>query len=241
MSASSAPAEGADVVLLHGWGGSAASDWDANGWPGSLARQRRTALAVDLPGHGPRPQSHAAEDYADLAAGVLPKLPADGPLDAVGFSLGAKVLLELAVRNPRRFRRLVLGGLGDNAFAPEPVGQELADALVTGVRPDTPAAVRELAAYGVGNGNDPLALAACLRRTANPVLTRSRLARVTCPVLLVVGEHDHVARPVHSLVHALPDARERTLPGVAHLDLPASAGFQRLALDFLEAAPTSMT
>ncbi|GAA3290226.1 hypothetical protein GCM10020295_04090 [Streptomyces cinereospinus] len=159
------------VLLIHGWGGSAASDWHDNGWGGLLAGHGRAALAVDLPGHGRLPQSHDPADYADLAAGVLAELPDGGPLDAVGFSLGAKVLLELAARHPDRFGRLVLGGLGGNAFAPERLGRELADALEAGPRAGTPAAVSDLAAYGIGNGNDRLALAACLRRTANPVLT----------------------------------------------------------------------
>ncbi|MFB9463490.1 alpha/beta fold hydrolase [Streptomyces cinereospinus] len=221
------------MLLIHGWGGSAASDWHDNGWGGLLAGHGRAALAVDLPGHGRLPQSHDPADYADLAAGVLAELPDGGPLDAVGFSLGAKVLLELAARHPDRFGRLVLGGLGGNAFAPERLGRELADALEAGPRAGTPAAVSDLAAYGIGNGNDRLALAACLRRTANPVLTPDRLLRVRGPVLLVVGEHDRVAHPVQPLADALPGAQVRTLPEVAHLDLPASAAFQRLALGFL--------
>ncbi|MFJ9173685.1 alpha/beta fold hydrolase [Streptomyces sp. NPDC102360] len=230
------------MVLVHGWGGSAASDWEDNGWRRSLSGQGHTVVAVDLPGHGSGPQPHDPGDYADLASEVLGRLPTDGVLDAVGFSLGAKVLLEIAARHPNRFHRLVLGGLGDNAFAPEPLGQDLADVLENGAHAEASTAVRELADYGVGNGNDPLALAACLRRAANPVLTPDRLAHVRCPVLLVVGENDPVAHPVHALAAALPDTQVRVLGGVAHLDLPGSIEFRRLALTFLDAgALTSMT
>ncbi|MEU3297011.1 alpha/beta fold hydrolase [Streptomyces longwoodensis] len=235
MNPESATAAVDGVVLLHGWGGSADSDWEVNGWCRSLARRGRTPLAVDLPGHGHRPQSHDPGDYADLASEIMAALPDGGRLDGIGFSLGAKVLLEIAARHPHRFRRLVAGGLGGNVFAPEPLGHELAGVLETGDGAEAPAAVRELAQYGVGNGNDPLAMAAVLRRAANPLLTPDRLTRVRCPVLLVAGENDPVARPVQTLADALPDARVRVLAGVAHLDLPASAEFQRLALAFLGA------
>ena len=35
---------------------------------------------------------------------------------AVGFSLGAQLLLRLAAREPKRFRRLVVIGAGANVF-----------------------------------------------------------------------------------------------------------------------------
>lgn len=187
MNPESATAAVDGVVLLHGWGGSADSDWEVNGWCRSLARRGRTPLAVDLPGHGHRPQSHDPGDYADLASEIMAALPDGGRLDGIGFSLGAKVLLEIAARHPHRFRRLVAGGLGGNVFAPEPLGHELAGVLETGDGAEAPAAVRELAQYGVGNGNDPLAMAAVLRRAANPLLTPDRLTRVRCPVLLSPG------------------------------------------------------
>ncbi|MFD5722732.1 alpha/beta fold hydrolase [Streptomyces sp. NPDC127036] len=235
MSPTFSTADGNTVVLIHGWGGSAASTWNNNGWNRALSEQGCTPWAIDLPGHGTQPQPHDPEFYADLASRLQEKLPFEGPLDAIGFSLGAKVLLELAARHPHRFRRLVLGGLGGNVFTPEPLGQDLADALETGVGANTPNAVRELVEYGVSHGNDPLALAACLRRVPNPVLTPDRLAKVSCPTLLVVGKNDRVAYPAQPLGEALPDADIRILPNTAHLDLPASATFQQLAAAHLGA------
>ena len=55
--------------------------------------------------------------YTDLTARVVEVLPPEIRVDAVGFSLGALTLLELACREPERFGRIVLAGIGQNVFA----------------------------------------------------------------------------------------------------------------------------
>src|ERR687893_2289028 len=87
-------------------------NWRRTGLADLLADAGREVLAVDLLGHGSAPAPHEPEAYADLTARVVDAVP-DGPVDAVGFSLGAHVLLETARDDPGRFERLVLGGVGD--------------------------------------------------------------------------------------------------------------------------------
>ena len=107
----------APVVLLHGLATSAARTWGENGWLDIIGDSGRTVIAPDLPGHGAPPQPREPEAYADLAAQVAAGLPADvGPVDAVGFSLGAKLLLQMAVAEPDRFSHLVVAGVGANLF-----------------------------------------------------------------------------------------------------------------------------
>ena len=96
--ASAAPA----VLLLHGFATSAARTWGENGWLDLLQDTGRTVLAPDLLGHGTTPKPHDPAAYTDLRAGVAEVLP-DEPVDAIGFSLGARTLLELAVERPERF------------------------------------------------------------------------------------------------------------------------------------------
>ena len=125
------------VVLLHGCGGSRESTFVSTGWLGALLQSGRAGLALHLPGHGTRPASHDPSTYADLAGLVLRDLP-PGPFDVVGFSLGAKLALELAIRAPERTGRLVLGGIGDNVFAQESIAEAAARALEHGATVDTP-------------------------------------------------------------------------------------------------------
>ena len=75
-------------------------------------------IGVDLLGHGTAPKPHDPEAYADLTTRIVDALP-DEPVDAIGFSLGAMTLLRLATREPERFRKLVLAGIGRNVFEPD--------------------------------------------------------------------------------------------------------------------------
>lgn len=221
------------VLLLHGWGGNSRSVWAANGWYEALEASGFAPLPVDLPGHGQASASHEALDYADLAASVLNDLGDTAPVAAIGYSLGSKVLLELEARQPGTFKCLVIGGLGVNAFAPERAGELVAQCLEYGPLDDTPPAVRTLAQYGIAAGNDPLAIAAVLRRPPNPVLTQERVSAISCPVLLVCGDVDKIATPVAPLGEALSNCQMVMLEGVDHLSLPAAADFQAAALTFL--------
>lgn len=234
LQAASAQSALPPVLLLHGWGGSFDAIWRRAGWCEALAAAGREVLALDLPGHGMAAQSHDPQAYADLASLLSERLPAvHGPLDIVGYSLGGKLALELALREPARVRRLVIAGLGGNVFAPESLGPALSQALVEGVTEHTPPALAALVRYGLAAGNDPLALAAVLRRPANPVITPQRLALLQPPVRLVVGDRDAVAMPIEPLVQALPAGAQVTvLPGVDHLGLTAQTALIDAALSF---------
>jgi pimeloyl-ACP methyl ester carboxylesterase len=219
------------VVLVHGMASSFDLNWRRTGLADLLADAGREVVPVDLLGHGSAPAPHEPEAYADLAARVVDVLP-EGPVDAVGFSLGAHVLLEAARDDPTRFGRLVLGGVGDTLLGPQD-REPLAVALEAG-DPGAPGILGLFVRLADGSGTDPLALAALLRRPSAP-LTEDDLRRVTCPVLLVLGDRDH-AWPADRLLRAFPDARLKALKGVDHFATPTDFGFLDATLDFLDAA-----
>ena len=222
------------VVLLHGWGGSFASAFAATGWLERLAEAGRVAVPLNLPGHD-RDASHDPSAYADLTSSLAGRLP-PGQVDVVGFSLGAKLALSLATRWPDRIGTVVLGGVGDNAFAPEPSGEAVASALVNGIGEDTPSPVTALVRYSEKAEGHPHAFAAVLRRPANPALTMDALGRIHAPVLLVNGDRDTLALPDERLRAALPDLSYRRLSGIDHLSLTSCTAFQDAAIAFLTEA-----
>lgn len=225
------------VLLVHGFASSFERNWRDNGWTDLLADEGRTVTGVDLPGHGTssrRPTDPAA--YAALEDTVIAALPPSGPADAVGFSLGAEVLLRAAVAVPGRFRRVVLAGTGDGLFTPADP-EPAARAVETGQAGDSagPAAAA-LARFASAPGNDPKALAACLRRPREP-LTEAELAAVTARVLVVLGDRDF-AGPADRLVAALPGARLVPLPRADHFGTPKDFRFIEAALGFLNEKET---
>ncbi|MDP4604510.1 MAG: alpha/beta fold hydrolase [Solirubrobacteraceae bacterium] len=90
------------ALLLHGFAGTAGS-WDA--FSKQLDHERYRPLAVDLRGHG---QNGAARPIsfelcvADLLAEAPPRFT------LVGYSLGGRLALQVALAAPERLERLVL-------------------------------------------------------------------------------------------------------------------------------------
>jgi pimeloyl-ACP methyl ester carboxylesterase len=218
------------VVLVHGFAGSGRLTWGEAGWVELLADEGREAVTVDLLGHGDAPKPHEPEAYGDLA-GYLSGLLPDEPVDAIGFSLGAATLLQVAIADAGRFRRLVLAGIGDDLFAP-PDAEPVAAMIEQGGDLPESAFLRHLVDLASSPGTDKAAFVACLRRPRVP-LDEEQLARVTVPVLHVIGDRDHVGLG-ERLVAGLPDARQRVLRGVDHSRTPSAMGFLDAALGFLE-------
>jgi pimeloyl-ACP methyl ester carboxylesterase len=221
----------AAVVLVHGLGSSFEHGWRAAGWIDLLADAGRTVVPVDLPGHGRPDAPHDPAAYADLDAQLEAMLPGEA-VDAIGFSLGAQLLLRIAARAPDRFRRLVVIGVGENLFRRDGASI-LADAFERGPDPDDVTS-RLFVQLARNAGNDLEAVAACLRRPHEP-FTPAELARVTCPTLVVIGDQDF-AGPPDRLVDALPRAELRVLPGVDHFRAPGEFTCIDAALEFVGAA-----
>ena len=231
------------VVLVHGWGGSFESTWERTGFTALLADAGREVIGVDLLGHGTAPKPHDPEAYADLSARIVEALPA-GPVDAVGFSLGALTLLQTAIAAPGRFQRLVLAGIGRNVFERDDAATAR---ILAGVEGTAEVAAGEAVGefdilarlfgqYATIEGNDPLALAAVLRRPDPGPITPADLSIIACPVLVALGDHDF-ARPAEALVRALPNARYVELRHTDHFATPESFAFIDAVLEFLDAVP----
>jgi pimeloyl-ACP methyl ester carboxylesterase len=220
------------VLLVHGFATSAARTWGDNGWIDLLGDVGRKAIAPDLLGHGSAAKPHDPAAYADLERDVASHLP-DRPVDAVGFSLGARVVLTLAAQDPSRFSRIVVAGVGANLFRDDGSGV-VAQAISGAGDPANPVA-QYFAGLAAQPGVDREALAACIR-SPRPTLDADVLGAITCPVLVVLGDRDF-AGPADPLVEALPDATFHPLRGVDHFATPKDFGFLDAALGFLDAQP----
>jgi len=205
------------VALLHGLASSFDRNWRDYGWVDLLAEAGYEVSPLALPGHG-----------TDLA--VADQLPA-GPLDGVGFSAGAEALLAVAVARPDTFARLVLMGIGSSVLdADRSVALALADALDG---PEDPGDIgtRIFRRMAVAAGHELPPIVAYLRRPRHPP-SLADLARIRCPVVVVVGDRDP-AHPADRLVAALPDARAVTLRGIDHFATPSDPRAMDAVLDFL--------
>jgi pimeloyl-ACP methyl ester carboxylesterase len=223
------------VVLVHGFATSCARTWGETGWLDLLADTGRQVIGIDLLGHGESPKPHEPEAYDHMEDLVLEAFPAE-PVDAIGFSLGARTLLALASVHPERFHRLVVAGVGANLFRHDESGQVIADAIsgTTGQGAEINPVAQYFRSLAEQPGNDPVALEACMRRPRATPITAEGLGAVSCPVLVVLGDRDF-AGPADPLVEALPDATLVTLRNVDHFATPKDFGFIDAGLEFIGA------
>jgi pimeloyl-ACP methyl ester carboxylesterase len=219
------------VVLVHGFATSGPRTWGDNGWIDLLRDAGRDVVAIDLLGHGSADKPHDPAAYAEVEPLVAAQLP-EGPVDAIGFSMGARVLLTIAADQPDRFDHLVVAGVGANLFRDDSRG-DIVQAISGQAADDNPAA-QYFAGLARQPGNDRDALVAFMR-SPRPALDDGRLTKVTCPVLVVLGDRDF-AGPADPLVDALPDAKLVTLPGVDHFATPKDFRFIDAALGFVGAS-----
>jgi pimeloyl-ACP methyl ester carboxylesterase len=99
---------GTDVLLIHGLGGTKASFYET---AASLAADGYRVHAIDLPGFGssskPATGPYTARWFADTVVAVMDRLGI-GRAHIVGNSMGGRVAIEVALRNPERVHALAL-------------------------------------------------------------------------------------------------------------------------------------
>jgi pimeloyl-ACP methyl ester carboxylesterase len=250
---------GPALVLLHGM--AASWQWWLENIP-ALA-QRHRVIAVDLPGFGHSEPLPAPAEMATHARTVLDLLTQLGIESATvsGHSMGGLVAIEMFGADPRRVRDLILVDSGGvpmsgrrlavilvglricvgvlqrrfirRALATKPWVRRLA--LRAAFR-DPGAMSPELAAETMpvfgGPGSVPAVAAA--GRAVNATVPES----ITCPVLLVWGEHDAIVSPrsAHQMHDKLPNCELAVFGDAGHspmIEFPDQ--FNDLALKFIAA------
>ncbi len=233
---------GPAVVLLHAMASHLRHSWVDTGWVETLCSAHRV-VAMDCRGHGlsaksEDPDFYTADKMADDAARLLDHLSIRRALVA-GYSMGACVALNMAIRHGERLRAMVIGGVSSRAYKVPPP-QELAR-LVEILRAEDLSSYTDKAALFMRslclkNGNDPKALAAfSLHR--RPDVEQSQLAAIRAPVLIAAGTRDAIVEGVEELAASIPGARVITLEGRTHLDALADPHFRRAAAGFFASAP----
>jgi 2-succinyl-6-hydroxy-2,4-cyclohexadiene-1-carboxylate synthase len=232
--------QGPPLLLLHGFTGSSAS-WSAIA--AELARSHRV-IVPDLLGHGRSDAPHESAAYAlarqaRILRSVLVRLEA-GTAVVVGYSMGARLALHLALEPADSLRALVLESPSAGIADPAERARRRADderwaqrLEVNGLRAFVdawesqplfanqaalPADVRQRQREE-RLGHDPLALAASLRGAGQGVMEplHERIGDLRLPTLVVAGALDTVglirAREVAELI---PGARAEVVTDAGH-------------------------
>ncbi len=211
------------LVLLHGWGDSAAG---MKSLQQALAKHY-TVIALDLPGFGSTESPHGVwglNDYAVFVAHFLHKINA-GPVGVlVGHSNGGGIALRGLGNGSLQADRLVL--LASAGIRGEYKGRikalryaaKAAKAIVTPLPKSVRRRIRKRAYHVIGSD---MLVAEHLQETFKKVVTddtRADAQSLSIPTLLIYGEQDE-ATPVRfgEMYHQyITDSTLEILPGAGH-------------------------
>jgi 2-succinyl-6-hydroxy-2,4-cyclohexadiene-1-carboxylate synthase len=237
------------LVLVHGFTQTRAS-WTAIG--ASLAGDGYEVVSVDAPGHG-----ESATVQVDLVAGADLLGRATGPATYIGYSMGGRMALHLAVSRPDLVERLVLvsstAGIADDreraarratdeqraaSIERDGVAAFLADWLSLPLFANLPP---DAARLDDRLGNTAAGLASSLRLAGTGAQQSlwPALESLPMPVLVVTGQLDAKFTAIAERMAALiPDAVVEIIAGaghVVHLERPAE--FLEVLRRWLDATP----
>lgn len=254
--------QGDPVLILHGFTGSV----ESMACVSDLLRQDFRVHRVDLVGHGGSESPRRPDDYS------MPHCVAQlyALLDALelsrvcvlGYSMGGRAALSLAVAHPERIQSLVLVGASPGLADPEDrvarrmADEELAERLLrdgledfvdrwmanplfaSQIRLGETALARARAERLRGSA---LGLAGSLRGmgTGSMPPLHDDLPGLDVPVLCVVGEEDAKFRAIaEAMVASLPHGERKVIPGAGHAaHLEQSEAFAQAFSAFASAAP----
>ncbi len=212
---------GAPVVLVHGFASSAQVNWLDTGWVDWLVKAGYRAIALDNRGHGGSVKLHSPEDYRlEKMAGDVGALLDHLGLEkvrALGYSMGARILLQFAIDHSGRLEKLVLGGIGGAMVKAGLDRERIATALLSpSVESIDDPVGRSYRLFAEQTRSDREALAACIRGYGR-ALAPSEATRIATPTLIAVGSKDAVAGSPAELAAMIPDAEVLDIPNRDHM------------------------
>jgi pimeloyl-ACP methyl ester carboxylesterase len=230
------PEQGAPLVVVHGFASDYRLNWVGTRWQEALTTAGFRVFGLDCRGHG---QSDKPHDSSAYAIGIMGRdvtrlldhleVPSAGYL---GYSMGARIGLQVVMDSPDRVRRAVLGGIGASGSIRN--ADAIAAAFLTGEPGDNPIAQSFYRFASARPTNDLKALAACIKGL-QPDWNPARLSAIQTPVLVVVGDRDELAPDAPELVELMPSSRLVTVQGRDHMGAVPAREFKQAAIDFLSA------
>ena len=215
------------VVLLHGVG------LDKSMWAQVQDSLDYESVALDLPGHGQQPPLTTTSTLTGFGDDVVARIP-EGPVHLVGFSLGALIASNIAIRFPERVTSLTCVNAVCDRTAEESVqvavrlhaarddfANSMSIALERWFPDDTPEnqMLREKTSNVLmANDVSSYLFAYEVFATGDKELV-ANLPGITAPTLAITGENDPGSTPDMSyrIKKYVPNTTVEIVPGARHM------------------------
>ncbi|AMC13377.1 alpha/beta hydrolase [Liberibacter crescens] len=228
------------VVLLHGFCSSLKINWFFPGWIKFLHDSGFRVIALDILGHGDsdKPVDPSPYNLALMASDVVDLLDYLGVRTAhiMGYSMGARIGVSMALFFPCHVRSLILGGVGSGLYDPKVIDwQPVIDSFLLpslqDVRHPLGIMFRKFAQH-INTQNNLIALASCLSMICKLFYFQD-MQRIDVPTLIAVGSKDEVSGSPEALDSLMPCSRFLDIRGRDHMLAVGDKIFKQGALDFL--------
>jgi pimeloyl-ACP methyl ester carboxylesterase len=228
------PDLGTPLIVVHGFASDYRLNWVGTRWQEALTTAGFRVFGLDCRGHGRSDKPHDPAAYAlDILARDITRWLDHLELESaayLGYSMGARIGLQVVMDFPDRVRRAVLGGIGAEGAVNS--ADAIAQALLRGEPSDDPVAQTFYRFASARPTNDLKALAACIVGLKSRWDT-AKLSAIRTPILVVVGDRDELARNAPELVELVPSSRLVTIPGRDHMGVVPAREFKQAAIEFL--------
>ncbi|GAB2987007.1 alpha/beta hydrolase [Amycolatopsis acidiphila] len=226
--------QGRPLVLIHGYFSTARVNWVAYGHAAELAGRGHRVIMPDLRAHGESAKPHDPAAYppdvlADDGFALLEHLGLVD-YDLGGYSLGARTVVRMLVRGATPGRAIVAGTGVEGIVAARRRGEHFRRILTELGTFERGSAEWKAERFLRAVGGDPVALLRLLDTFVDT--SPEELARITTPVLVLVGDGDDDQGTADQLAAALPVAEYRTIPG-DHMSAGAGQDLGRAIGEYL--------
>jgi 3-oxoadipate enol-lactonase len=216
---------------------------------------RHRVIARDLRGFGKSPAASKVtrESMADDVAAILDALGIREPIVLCGLSMGGYVAFQFWRKYRERLRALVLcdtRAVADTPEAAQGRREQMKRVGSEGMQPMATAMIGKLFAPRTGANQaqlvererntmlsaDPAGVTAALEALATRPDVSRNLPEISCPTLVVVGEHDAISpvAEMRTLAAAIPNAEFVVLDDCGHMSpLESPRAFNRALEEFL--------
>jgi pimeloyl-ACP methyl ester carboxylesterase len=228
------PERGAPLVVVHGFASDYRLNWVGTRWQEALTTAGFRVFGLDCRGHGHSDKPHDPAAYAiGIMARDITRLldHVEVPFAAyLGYSMGARIGLQVVMDFPDRVQRAALGGIGGQGAISS--ADAIAEAFLSGKPSEDPVARTFYSFASARPTNDLKALAACITGL-KPQSDPAKLSAIRTPILVVVGDRDELAPNAPELVELIPSSRLVTIPGRDHMGAVPAREFKEAVIAFL--------
>ena len=176
---------------------------------------------------------YTLESMADDAVNLLNHIGVSSA-DIMGYSMGGRIAITIALNHPKRLNHLILGGVGRHLLKDPGLPNGLAEAMeAESVDHIASPMLQIFRRFAQTTGGDLKALAACARGFRS-AMDPKRFIEISAPVLICVGTKDDVAGDPHVFLPLFNNIKIVDIPDRDHNRTVGDPLYRQAVLDFLK-------